>query len=305
MRAPALAGVGSSSEGQGARGGCTQPLHAAGPALRHRPALLPLGPTLPQALVPCTGEPPGHHGGVTDAGGSLPWVLVERLTLWLARTNAWIVAPSGPGGDCVLVDAPPEPTSLLDRLAALDLRLVAVLATHGHVDHVGGISTVVRSHDPRLPVHIHDHDLAMLLDPRGAGGVLAQHLGALDVSPPEVVAGLDDGERVSGAGLTFTALHTPGHTPGSVCLRLDVEGEAPRLFSGDHLFARSIGRTDLPGGSFEHLMASMVDKVLPLPDEVEVLPGHGPVTTIGRERATNPFLAGLPGPTRTSPGLRA
>ncbi|MBW3581029.1 MAG: MBL fold metallo-hydrolase, partial [Actinobacteria bacterium] len=71
-------------------------------------------------------------------------MLVERLTLWLARTNAWIVAPRGPGGDCVLVDAPPEPSLLLDRLAALDLRPVAVFATHGHVDHVGGISTVVR-----------------------------------------------------------------------------------------------------------------------------------------------------------------
>ncbi|MBW3642736.1 MAG: MBL fold metallo-hydrolase [Actinobacteria bacterium] len=220
-------------------------------------------------------------------------MLVERLTLWLARTNAWIVAPRGPGGDCVLVDAPPEPSLLLDRLAALDLRPVAVFATHGHVDHVGGISTVVRRHDPHLPVHIHDHDLAMLLDPSGSGGLLAQHLGELDVAPPEVIAGLDDGEQVSGAGLTFTVLHTPGHTPGSVCLRLDAEGEAPRLFSGDHLFAGSIGRTDLPGGSFEQLMASMVDKVLPLSDEVAVLPGHGPVTTIGTERATNPFLVDL------------
>ena len=234
--------------------------------------------------------------------GSLLRVLVERLPLWLARTNAWIVAPGGPGGECVLVDAPPEPSAVLDRLAALDLRPVAVFATHGHVDHVGGISSVVRRQDPHLPVHIHDHDLAMLLDPRGAGGLLAQHLGELDVTPPEVIIGLDDGEQVSGAGLTFTVLHTPGHTPGSVCLRLDVDGETPRLFSGDHLFAGSIGRTDLPGGSFEQLIASMVDKVLPLADEVAVLPGHGPVTTIGQERATNPFLAGLAGSTCASGG---
>lgn len=215
-------------------------------------------------------------------------VLVERLTLWLARTNAWIIAPGGPGRECVLVDAPPEPSVLLEHLAVRGLHVVAILATHGHV---GGIGAVVGAHDPHLPVHINDHDRFMLADPRNAGGSLAEHLGDVDVSPPEVVLGLDDGDVVSGAGLTFTALHTPGHTPGSVCLRLDVDGEAPRLFSGDHLFAGSVGRTDLPGGSFEALMASMTEKILPLPDHMEVLPGHGPPTTIGRERATNPFLA--------------
>jgi glyoxylase-like metal-dependent hydrolase (beta-lactamase superfamily II) len=93
--------------------------------------------------------------------------------------------------------------------------------------------------------------------------------------------------------MTFTALHTPGHTRGSTCFLLDVDGEAPVLFSGDHLFAGSIGRTDLPGGSREQLLASMTEKILPLPDEVQVLPGHGDTTTIGRERATNPFLVDL------------
>jgi glyoxylase-like metal-dependent hydrolase (beta-lactamase superfamily II) len=98
---------------------------------------------------------------------------------------------------------------------------------------------------------------------------------------------------VKGAGMTFTCLHTPGHTEGSVCFRLDVDGEAPVLFSGDHLFAGSIGRTDLPGGSFETLMASMAEKILPMPDDVQVLPGHGQVTTIGFERRTNPFIVEL------------
>jgi glyoxylase-like metal-dependent hydrolase (beta-lactamase superfamily II) len=93
--------------------------------------------------------------------------------------------------------------------------------------------------------------------------------------------------------MTFTAIHTPGHTRGSVCFKLDVEGEAPVLFSGDHLFAGSIGRTDMPGGSYEQLMQSMAEKILPMPDDVNVLPGHGPVTTIGRERKTNPFLVEL------------
>ena len=111
--------------------------------------------------------------------------------------------------------------------------------------------------------------------------------------PPELVYGLDDGQQVSGAGMTFTAIHTPGHTKGSVCFLLEVEGQGTVLFSGDHLFAGSIGRTDLPGGSYEELMASMAEKVLPMDDNVQVLPGHGPATTVGQERRTNPFLLEL------------
>jgi glyoxylase-like metal-dependent hydrolase (beta-lactamase superfamily II) len=133
----------------------------------------------------------------------------------------------------------------------------------------------------------------MLLDPLGTSGSLGAYLEGLDLRPPEVVHGLDDGERVSGAGMTFTALHTPGHTPGSVCFLLDVEDNQTILFSGDHLFAGSIGRTDFPGGSFDQLMASMAEKILPLPDDVGVLPGHGPTTTVGRERMMNPFIAEL------------
>ena len=218
---------------------------------------------------------------------------IEPLTLWLAQTNAWIVAPDGPGGECVLVDAPPEPGPILDRLRALDLRLVALLSTHGHVDHVGGVTSVVKAQDHPVPVHIHHEDEHMLLDPMGSSGMLGRYLEGLDVSPPEVIEGLDDGAVVSGAGMRFSALHTPGHTRGSVCLRLEVEGVPPLLFSGDHLFAGSIGRTDLPGGSFDELMASMQEKILPLDDELLVLPGHGPTTTIGQERRTNPFLAQL------------
>ncbi len=221
-------------------------------------------------------------------------MLVEGVPLWLAGTNAWIVA-TGPGRECVLVDAPPEPDAILARLAHHGLRLVALLATHGHVDHVGGVGTVARAGAGRVPVHLHDGDLHMLLDPVGTGGGLGAALARLelDLRPPEVVHSLDDGQRVAGAGLTFTAMLTPGHTQGSTCFLLEVEGQAPVLFSGDHLFAGSVGRTDLPGGSWEQLMASMAEKVLPLPDHVRVLPGHGPSTTVGRERRSNPFLLEL------------
>ena len=222
-------------------------------------------------------------------------MLIEGMSLWLAGTNAWIVTASGPGAECVLIDAPPDPQAVLDRLAHHGLRLVALLSTHGHVDHVGGIGSVVHAQDHDVPVHIHDDDRHMLLDPVGTSGDFGAFLAreGLDLRPPELIYGLDDGQRVSGGGLTFTALHTPGHTKGSVCFLLEVEGEAPVLFSGDHLFQGSIGRTDLPGGSFEELMASMAEKILPLDDAVHVLPGHGGVTTIGQERRFNPFLLEL------------
>jgi len=135
----------------------------------------------------------------------------------------------------------------------------------------------------------------MLLDPLGTSGALGEILAYsdIDLTPPELISGLDDGERVSGAGMTFTALHTPGHTPGSTCFLLEVDGQPPVLFSGDHLFAGSIGRTDTPGGSLEQLLDSMVEKILPLPDEVQVLPGHGDVTSVGKERANNRFILEL------------
>src|SRR5437763_2421998 len=217
-------------------------------------------------------------------------MLIQGVAPWIAATNAWLVAPSGAGGECVLIDAPPDPGSILERLEQHSLRLVALLNTHGHVDHVGGVSEVVHAQENDVPVHIHDADRHMLLDPIGTSGGFGQFLEAegLDVRPPELVYGLDDGQKVSGAGMTFTAIHTPGHTKGSVCFLIDVEGEGSVLFSGDHLFAGSIGRTDLPGGSHEELMASMAEKILPMDDDVNVLPGHGPVTTVGRERQTAP-----------------
>jgi hydroxyacylglutathione hydrolase len=222
-------------------------------------------------------------------------VLIEGLPLWLAQTNCWIVAPDGPGGECVLVDAPPDPAAIVERLRHHDLRVAALFNTHGHIDHIGGVGTLVHGTEggEDIEVRIHDDDRHMLLDPIGTSGQLGSYLEGLDLRPPEVIYGIDDGERIRGCGMTFTAIHTPGHTRGSVCFGLTMDGQPPILFSGDHLFAGSIGRTDLPGGSMEQLMVSMAEKILPLPDETQVLPGHGPTTSVGHERATNPFLVEL------------
>lgn len=221
--------------------------------------------------------------------------MIEGLPLWLAQTNCWIVAPDGPGGECVIIDAPPDPARIIERLQHHGLRVAALFNTHGHIDHIGGVGTLVHSlpEGPSIDVRIHDDDRHMLLDPLGSSGMFAQYLRDIDLRPPEVVSGMDDGDTVSGAGMTFTCLHTPGHTRGSVCFTLKVDDEPLVLFSGDQLFAGSIGRTDLPGGSFDQLMQSMAAKILPLPDDTQVLPGHGQTTTVGWEKRTNPFLVEL------------
>ena len=215
-------------------------------------------------------------------------MLIEGFPLWVAQTNGYIVAAE-PGAEAVIIDVPPDPAAVLARCQHWGVTPVAVLATHGHIDHVGGIGTFVRDADPAMPVHIHPGDRHMLDDPVRASGGMAAYLESLDLDPPEVISGLDDGDIVKGAGLQFTVIHTPGHTKGSVCFLLEtIDGTV--LFSGDHLFRDSVGRTDLPGGSWEELMESMRSKILPLDDAIAVLPGHGPSTTIGRERQVNPFV---------------
>ncbi len=215
-------------------------------------------------------------------------VLIETKSLWLAETNCYVVAAER-GGPCVIVDAPPDVPAIEALVAANDLAPVALLATHGHIDHAGG-GAVAAVYD--IDAYLHPDDEFLALDPASQLRLL------FGTAPPELVdqfsfpaayTSLAAGQRLELAGLELDVIHTPGHTPGHCCFFLASDGV---LFSGDQLFAGSIGRTDLPGGDYDTLMRSMRERVMTLPDDTEVLPGHGPATTLAREKRTNPFLQG-------------
>jgi glyoxylase-like metal-dependent hydrolase (beta-lactamase superfamily II) len=220
-------------------------------------------------------------------------------------TNCYIVAPA-PGEQCVVVDPGIGVTSKLDEV--LDehrLQPVAVLLTHGHLDHTFSVAPVCGARG--IPAYVHPGDREMLADPaKGlSADVTALFGGRLPYSEPDDVAELIDGQTLTIAGVSFTISHAPGHTSGSVLFHLPElelsDGDHPVCLSGDVLFAGSIGRTDLPGGDLAAMWTSLREKVLTLPDETLVLPGHGPSTTIGRERGTNPYLreaADQPAPSR-------
>lgn len=192
----------------------------------------------------------------------------------------------------MIIDAPGDLDGIAQLLAANDLYPQALLVTHAHIDHAGAAAGVVDKW--AVSAYLHPDDEWLAADPMAQlrslfGGVLPGWLED-GFDPPESWSALEDGVSLDLAGTTFEVLHTPGHTPGHCCFFVPVEGI---LFSGDQLFAGSIGRTDLPGGDYGQLMRSMAERVLTLDDDTTVLPGHGPATTIAHERLTNPFLTSL------------
>lgn len=214
-------------------------------------------------------------------------ILLDTKPLWAFQTNTYVVAAER-GGPAVVIDAPPDPDGIGALLATNDLTPVAALVTHGHIDHVGGIDGLS---SPTVQAYLHPDDLDMARHP---GEQLRALLGSDPFGRDAVIrtpfVDLVDDDVLDLAGVSFRVIHTPGHTPGHCCFHIEGEG---LLFSGDQLFAGSIGRTDLPGGSYPTLMASMANRILPLDEETDVLPGHGPTTTLARERRTNPFLQEL------------
>jgi glyoxylase-like metal-dependent hydrolase (beta-lactamase superfamily II) len=253
-------------------------------------------------------------------------MLIAGFPAGAFQTNCFLVAP-GPRSEAVVIDpgqdAVPGVEELCDRH---HLRLVAAVITHGHLDHMWSVTPLAGAHG--IPAYVHPDDRHLLSDPlAGMGPELRAMLPSLTLAEPDDVRPLTDGQVLDLAGVRLTVDHTPGHTRGHVTFRsagagrlagpaLDA-GVAPGgataggdgadgfdggvVFAGDLVFAGSIGRTDLPGGSTEQMLDSIEARFLTLPDETLVLPGHGPRTTVGRERETNPFLARWP----RAPGAEA
>ena len=210
------------------------------------------------------------------------------------QTNCWLAA-TGPGSEALVVDpgqdALPGIAELCDRHR---LKPVAALLTHGHLDHIWTVAPLAGANG--IPAFVHPADRHLLADPlAGFAPEARTAFGWLRLQEPDDVRELADGQVIELAGLRLTVDHTPGHTAGHVTFRLPSQGatEPPRLLAGDLVFAGSIGRTDLPGGSMREMLTSLATRFLTLPDETVVLPGHGPETTVGHERAHNPFLADL------------
>ncbi len=223
-------------------------------------------------------------------------MLVTGFPAGAFAANCYVVAPA-PGEECVIIDPGQDAQRGIEELLArYRLKPIAVLLTHGHIDHVWSVAPVCGAKG--IPAYIHPDDRGLLADPaRGLSLNVGQELfGGITFTEPDDVKELADGGTLTLAGCEFRVGHAPGHTPGSVTFR---SAEAPEgreragtLFTGDLLFAGSIGRTDLPGGDHQEILRSLA-RALALPDDTLVLPGHGPQSTIGAERRANPFLAGL------------
>jgi hydroxyacylglutathione hydrolase len=183
--------------------------------------------------------------------------------------------------EAVVVDPGDNIPEILSRLQKHGLTLRQIVVTHAHIDHVGGAALLRKS--TGAPVVMNQQDLGLL-------GMMEMQAGWLGVPTPQVAppdASAEDGLTIGLATLPAQVLHTPGHTPGSICLLFP---DHHLLLAGDTLFAGSIGRTDLPGGDGQQILRSLRERLLVLPDSTHVVPGHGPETTIGEERQSNPFL---------------
>jgi hydroxyacylglutathione hydrolase len=211
-------------------------------------------------------------------------------------TNCYVVA-TGPGAECVVIDPGKDAAEGVAQVVREHrLKPVSVLVTHGHVDHMWCVAPVAGTYD--ATAWIHPSDRHLLSDPMaGMSRETTQMLlgGSYTWAEPDDVRELSDLAELELAGLRFVVDHTPGHTEGSVTFRTPYAQQdvSELMFSGDLLFAGSIGRTDLPGGDHATMLRSLTHKVLTLPDDIVVLPGHGEQTSIGRERATNPYLLDL------------
>jgi glyoxylase-like metal-dependent hydrolase (beta-lactamase superfamily II) len=207
---------------------------------------------------------------------------IDCLILGGYQTNCYVLRNDDSAKDCLIIDPGLEAGELLEFLDEQKLNLAAVVLTHGHIDHIAGVS-LLRNRFPEIKVYIHNLDTEMLTEP--ANNLSAMSGMTFTIEPEDVA--LKEGDIIDLAGVKLLVLHTPGHTPGGISLYSKRDGV---VFVGDTLFAGSIGRTDFPGGSMSQLLAGVREKLFTLPEETKVYPGHGPATTIAAEKTHNPFF---------------
>ncbi len=216
----------------------------------------------------------------------MPEMFLESFPVGPIQANC-VLLGDREAGVLAVIDPGDEAARIMERVEASGLTPTMVLHTHGHLDHAGGTADVVRRLPDGIPVGLHRDELQLY-----QGLVMQGRMFGMDVEePPQPSLWLEDGHRLELGGLSLEVRHTPGHSPGGVCFVVHGAPE-PLVIAGDVLFAGSIGRTDLMGGSFPVLEQSIREQLYTLPDQTRVICGHGPDTTIGRERASNPFVAG-------------
>jgi glyoxylase-like metal-dependent hydrolase (beta-lactamase superfamily II) len=210
-------------------------------------------------------------------------MILETFPVGMLQCNCTLLGDESTN-EAIIIDPGDEIPRILARLEKHGLKLKQIIITHAHIDHVGGALQLKQQ--TGAPIFLNQNDLPLM-------EMMDVQAGWLGVQPPKITPPDVSAEDQLVLGLeNFPAqvLHTPGHTPGSICLHF---APVKLLIAGDTLFAGSIGRTDLPGGDYKSILRSIHDRLLHLPEETRVIPGHGPATTIGEERDSNPFLQGL------------
>jgi len=210
-------------------------------------------------------------------------MVINTVVLGDFQTNCYCVRPDEKTRKCLIIDPGLDPAVLVQYLQNEQLDPAVIALTHGHVDHIAGVETL-RQHWPKAKTAIHTADGDMLGDPTKNLSLVAGYM--VMARPAEIL--WDSEQELKLSGMSFTLLHTPGHTPGGICLYSAKEGLA---FVGDTLFAGGIGRTDFDRGDYNRLIDSIQNKLLTLPEATKIYPGHGPTSTIGKEKHSNPFLA--------------
>jgi len=207
---------------------------------------------------------------------------IDRLILGAYETNCYVLRNNEDSKDCLIIDPGLEAEVLIDFLTEYELNPVAVVLTHGHIDHIAGLAEL-RENYPDIKVYIHKLDAEMLTQPMT--NLSAMTGVGFTTAPADSF--LEENKIIEEAGVTLSVLHTPGHTPGGISL---YSKNDRIVFAGDTLFAGSVGRTDFPNGSMTELINGIKEKLLTLPDQTKVYPGHGPTTSIANEKKHNPFV---------------